>query len=326
MLSPGNEKIKSSPVRLNYAVNNDGDYYPRLKASFTDPKTTLSKVNDGNCWYTVSPPNRWTTFGSPNKTDWLEVDLGVARSIDTIKLALLDDGQGIVAPQSYELQFYDGQTWRPIPGQRRSPVRPVGHRRNTVQFPARDLTRLRVVFKHGNGGFTGLSEMEAWGNGSLPYTPPPPKPGNLAYNPSNTGFPKASASFSDVYGGIPKWAIDGKVNYRPTPVNRWTSYGSPNKTDWLEVDFGVSREVGRVVLSIYDDQGGVQPPESYTVQYFAGGEWRDAGNQVKSPPAPTGSAENTVTFTPVTTPKIRVVFTHKGGSRSGVTELEAWKE
>ena len=29
-------------------------------------------------------------------------------------------------------------------------------------------------------------------------------------------------------------------------MNRWTSYESPNATDWLEVDFGREREVGRV--------------------------------------------------------------------------------
>lgn len=311
---------------LNYAVNNDGDYYPRLTASFTDPKTALSKVNDGNVWYSVSPPNRWTTFGSPNPTDWLAVDFGVSRRIDTVKLAFLDDDKGIVAPKSYELEFYDGAAWQQIPGQKRAPEQPEGHRMNTVHFAALDMTRLRVVFTHKKGGYTGLSEIEAWGEGTLPYAPPPPRPGNLAYNPSGTGFPMASASFSDIYGGVPRLAIDGKVNYRPNPVNRWTSYGSPNKTDWLEVDFGSPKEVGRIDLSIYDDHGGVQPPASYTIEYFLAGAWRDAVNQVKSPLIPVGSALNSVTFTHVTTSKIRVVFTHSGNSRSGVSEMEVRKE
>ena len=116
------------------------------------------------------------------------------------------------------------------------------------------------------------------------------------------------------------------MNYSPTPVNRWTSYASTNASDWLEVDFGSPKEVGRVEIYLFDDRGGVQAPESYTVQYFANGEWRDVVNPMAKPAAPTGSAINTATFTQVSTAKLRVVFTHKGNARSGVTELEVWKE
>jgi hypothetical protein len=109
-------------------------------------------------------------------------------------------------------------------------------------------------------------------------------------------------------------------------MNRWTSYGSSNPSDWLEVDFGEAKEVSRAELYLYDDRGGVQPPASYAVQYFLDDEWRDAANQSKSPATPIGGAMNTVTFTKVTTKKVRIVFTHQGNARSGVTELELWKE
>jgi hypothetical protein len=315
-----------SATRVNYAVNNDGDYYPRLSASFTDPSTSLSKANDGNTWYAISPPNRWTTSGSPNKTDWLEVDLGQPRRIDSVKLAFLDDGKDIVAPQSYTLEFFDGAAWKAIPGQVRTPSQPVGHRFNTVRFAPREVSKLRVTFTHGQNGVTGLSEIEAWGDSTRPYTPAPPPPGNLAFNPLGEGFPKATASFQDVYGGVAKSAIDGKVSFLATPVNRWTSYGSPNATDWLEVDFGAPKEFSRIELYIYDDRGGVQPPASYNVQLFVDGEWRDATNQIKTPITPAGSAQNSVRFDKVTASKVRVVFTHNGQARSGLTEMEVWKE
>jgi hypothetical protein len=35
---------------------------------------------------------------------------------------------------------------------------------------------------------------------------------------------------------------------------------------------------------------------------------------------------NSVAFSKVTTPKMRVLFKHKDKARSGVTELEAWRE
>jgi hypothetical protein len=322
---PASTTVKNAlatATRLNYAVNNDGDYFPRLTASFTAPKTSLGMVNDGNCWYTLDPPNRWTTFGSPNKADTLEIDFGVARRIDTVKLAFLEDAKDVVAPQRYGLEYYNGKVWHPIVPTKVAPAIPTGHRLNTVTFPACEMIKLRATFVHGKNGFTGLSEIETWGVGTLPYIPPPPRPGNLAYNPTGKGFPKATTSFHDIYGGLPERAIDGKINYKPNPVNRWTSYGSPNKTDWLEVDFGTPTEVRRVEMAIYDDHGGVQPPQSYTVQFFANDMWHDVENPQKSPTKPVGSALNTVTFSPVTTNKIRVVFTHQGDARSGVTEME----
>nr|MCU0873896.1 discoidin domain-containing protein [Pirellulaceae bacterium] len=136
----------------------------------------------------------------------------------------------------------------------------------------------------------------------------------------------ASASFHDVFGGVPARANDGKTVYRPTPMNRWTSYGSPNATDWLEVDFGAPQEFGRVELCVYDDRGGVQPPAAYTVEIWTGAEWREAPHQVTTPAKPVGSAVNTVTFPKQTASKFRVVFTHQGQSRSGVSEILVWKE
>ena len=108
-------------------------------------------------------------------------------------------------------------------------------------------------------------------------------------------------------------------------MNRWTSYGSPDPSDWLEVDFGREVTTSRVELAIYDDRGGVQPPKSYTVQFWDGKEWKDADGQVKSPEAPAGSRINEDRFAPVTTTKIRVVFTHAGKARSGVSEIFVWK-
>ncbi len=109
-------------------------------------------------------------------------------------------------------------------------------------------------------------------------------------------------------------------------MNRWTSYGSPNKTDWLEIDFGKPTTFSRIEMHIYDDHGGVQPPASYIVQYLEGERWIDSKNIKRSPAKPRGSAINTIKFDEVTADKVRVVFTHTGRSRSGLTEIEVWKK
>lgn len=76
---------------MNVAVNNDGGYFPRLTASHPNPAYPLGKLVDGNVWYHASPPNRWTFEGPPGvgggrPGDWLCVDFGVARKVDTVKL------------------------------------------------------------------------------------------------------------------------------------------------------------------------------------------------------------------------------------------------
>ena len=314
-------------TRFNYAVNNDGDYFPSYDASHTGPGSSLAMIHDGQYRYDTPPTNRWTSVGSTDEADWVSVDLGMPRSIDTIKLFLLDDGEGVVAPSRFELQHWDGKAWIEIPNQKRNPKTPAGGRPNTISFPESQLQRLRVVLHRPEGASgTGITEFQTWGSGTAPFQPPPPAVGNLSANTNGAEFPKASASFHDRYGGVPKSAIDGRIIFLSNPVNRWTSYGSPNETDWLEVDFGKFKTFSRVELHIYDDRGGVQSPISYKVQYQSGDRWVDVKGVKKSPETPKGSAKNTATFDGVTSRKIRVVFTHAGKARSGLTEFEVWEK
>jgi hypothetical protein len=320
---PSGPAMKATAV--NFAVNNDGDYFPRVTASFTVPGTSPAKLVDGNYWYHRSPPNRWTCEGSPNASDWVELDLGTRRPVHTVKLYFLDDGEGVTPPAKFELEQWDGKSWVPVPGQERTPATPTGRRPNVVRFPPLEVRKLRAVFAHRGPGRTGLTEFEAWGDATLPVAPAPPPAGDLAINVGGKPFPKASASFTSRFDKVEE-ANDGKTVFAPNPHNRWTSYGSPNPTDWLEIDFGGPKAFARVELAIYDDGGGVRAPESYAVQYWDGSRWRDAESQKKAPEHPAGGQVNEVTFTRVTASKVRVVFTHAGAARSGVSEVFVWAE
>src|SRR5436190_22722953 len=214
-------------ARMNFAVNNDGDFYPRASASATDPKTPLSKVNDGHSWYTIHPPNRWTTGWSGDTNDWLAMDLGTNRFIDTVKLYFLNDGTNVVVPTSFKLQTFNGRDWNDVPNQKRTPEAVTGHRANVITFPPLVTQAVRAWLTHHAESVVGLTEFEVWGPAESPYQPPPPRTRSLAFG-RGQDFPKATASFSDRYGGLPKLAIDGRINFSPTPLNRWTSYGSTN--------------------------------------------------------------------------------------------------
>src|SRR5262249_32643058 len=151
-------------------------------------------------------------------------------------------------------------------------------------------------------GKTGLTEVEVWGTTTLPVAAAPIPKGNLAYNPGGKPFPKASASWTSRFDRV-EWANDGITSFAPTPHNRWTSYESPSKTDWLAIDLGAEKEVRRVELALYDDRGGVQAPERYVVQYWTGKGWADVANARKTPEAPTGGQFNEVRFDRVKTAK-----------------------
>jgi hypothetical protein len=112
----------------------------------------------------------------------------------------------------------------------------------------------------------------------------------------------------------------------PTPTNRWTSYDSPSESDWLEIDFGKPVEFRRVELGIYDDRGGVQPPAGLALEVWQNDQWRTIDGCEFSPRAPAGSQWNTVRFPATTGSKLRMVFTHQGKARSGVTEVMVWNE
>jgi hypothetical protein len=311
--------------RVNYAVNNDGNYFPRVTASHTGPRSSITKLIDGNYWYHLSPPNRWTTEGSATPSDWCVIDLGTPRKVHTVQLYVLDDGEKVVAPAKIDLEYWDGKGWATVPEQMRTPEQPTGRRANVIHFPEMAVQKLRAVLTHRDGSKSGLSEFEVWGDGPAEaYEPPPMPAGNLAFNPAGRPFPKAAASFTSRFDKVAS-ANDGKVSFSPSPHNRWTSYESPNTSDWLEIDFGEVREFRRVELAIYDDRGGVQAPEKFEVQSWDGRQWLPVPGARHRPEKPTGGQFNEVVFEKVKANKLRVVFTHRGKSRSGVSEIFVWE-
>ena len=336
-----------APVRVNFAVNNDGTYFPRLTVSSIAEGSSPRMLADGEAWYLRSPPNRWAAAEPADTPATVEVDFGVARRIDEVRLFVLDDDPEALAgtadvtvpsrdktpspvrvPREIVLESWNGGSWGPVAVTRRVPAAPAGHRANVLAFAPLETTKLRVRLVPQPGFQAGLSELEAWGEATPPVAAAPPPAGNIAFNPGGKDapeFPKATASHTSRFDGVDK-AIDGIVSFTPTPANRWTSFESPNAADWLEIDLGATKRVSRVELAIFDDRGGVQAPESYLVEVWDGAAWRTPEAERRSPEKPAGGIMNTVTFKPLDTAKLRVTFTHRGKARSGVSEVFVWEE
>ena len=301
---------------VNLAVNNGHAAFPWTTASYAYPENPPSYLVDGNHWYHVSPPNRWTTIGSPNGRDTITVDLGATRGIERVVLYVLDDGAaGVVrAPGRYSVELWRyGQGWTTIRSPRRDPARPIGHRANTLSFPAVAASRVRVVLVPNGGAPVGLSELEIWGwIGDVAQTDLPPPNLALAAHPS-ASFTASDARVEQVN--------DGVVAFTRYSRNRWTALGSPNASDWVELDLGAPTTIGRVELYLWGDSDRVRAPKNYTIQLWDGAAWRGARERSRFPARPLASARNVVLLEPTRTSLIRVVFEHPRPAVTGVTEL-----
>jgi len=315
-----------SPALVNVAVNNGRGAYPWVDASFSAPSSPPFALIDGNYRYTNAPPNRWTDSGSTEPRARLVLDFGAPRLVDELTLYFLDDGaaSNVRAPASYTIETWSKGRWIPAGAATREPSTPEGHRANHARFatPLR-ASRIRLTFAHNSGAYVGLTEIEAWSRQMPPENETNPASPDLAYNATSRGFPNMSASFTGS-ADLVQEAGDGQIAFTRYSRNRWTAFGSPNASDWLQVDFGTERLVATVDLYLWGDDRGVKAPRAYSVQYWDGARWLDAEVLVRAPERPTTWALNRVRIRPVRASKIRVIFEHELPAVSGVTELMIW--
>ncbi len=93
--------------------------------------------------------------------------------------------------------------------------------------------------------------------------------------PENIADVKASHTNNqgdDVYA-----IVDGEQprHSHDKSIMRWTSWKQQGKPQNIEILFKKAQPVERVSVYWYDDNGGVQRPKSWNIDYFAGGEWHE---------------------------------------------------
>ncbi|WP_229693085.1 MGH1-like glycoside hydrolase domain-containing protein [Lentzea pudingi] len=136
--------------------------FPTARASHSYSADPPTKAIDGQDFHLDVPGTRWTSYGSPNAADWLEVDLGAPTSISDLRVVFYDDGGGVRVPATFDLQYWDGQ-WRDVPGQQRTPAQPVARQVNRVLVqPALTTSRVRVLPRRADGGAVGITSFSSW--------------------------------------------------------------------------------------------------------------------------------------------------------------------
>ncbi|MEQ7125170.1 discoidin domain-containing protein [Actinopolymorpha sp. B11F2] len=232
-----------------------------------------------------------------DRAQWISVNFGIRRTVNKVNLHLNE------APAGIQLQYWGSGGWADVTHLRTTPGE-VLRGTNILSFDNVSTRRLRVLVD----GAAKVQEFEATN-------------ANLVLNALGRGRSiTPEASYTSPYDTL-QGPIDGTYGASP----RWTSWNSHNDSDWYALTFDGPTVIGRVNLHVYNDNGGVIPPEEYRIQYWKDGRWADV-TEITRDPAEPGAGYNTVVFEPVTTTKIRFfgvnVNPENFGQYVGLTEFE----
>ena len=158
---PPHPEEPTGPV-ANLALNPSREGVPRPSASYTYRGDSPWEAVDGRMTLNRYSRNRWTAFGSTNREDWFEVELGGREEVSRVDLFIFGDGGGVAAPEAYRVEYWTGSSWEEVQGERRDPRRPLAWAMNRVEFEPVETERLRVVLRHAAPFSSGLAEIRVF--------------------------------------------------------------------------------------------------------------------------------------------------------------------
>jgi hypothetical protein len=139
--------------------------------------------------------------------------------------------------------------------------------------------------------------------------------------PSQNVAPWATASASNEPVPVQYWIAalnDGIIRPNPLPPDMWGSYGADRPaSQWVQYDWAEPVRIDRSSIQFWSDRepgtgDGVSTPASWSLQYWDQGRWNDVQNPSDYPT--TARELHEVTFTPVTTTRLRAVMNAAPGT------------
>ncbi len=160
----------------------------------------------------------------------------------------------------------------------------------------------------------GPNEMQVWIPTSKELAKLPPVP---------TIASKAQPSASHCYAHDSVSALNDQQlpkNSGDHAIPRMTWWDKKGSVEWVQYDFGQSREVSATEVYWFDDtgQGGCRVPESWRVLYRRNGRWEPAGDFGSMPAVK--DELNVAEFGPVTTDALRIEVQLQAGVSGGILE------
>ncbi len=317
--------------RVNLALASNGAV---LTASSTySANYPTSGANDGE-----RSGSNWAAGGGWNDAtlgtypDWLQVDFASVQTVSEVDVyTVQDDYNNPTTPTAaltftqygitdFEVQAWNGTAWVTVTGGSVTGNNKVWRR---FTFPALSTSKLRVLVLASLGGYSRITELEAYAT--------PDTSVNVAAQ-ANGGVATASGSYSAAY---PVNAVnDGDRRGR-----NWGAGGGWNDAtygawpDSVQVNFSATKSITEIdVFTLQDNYPNpLEPTETmtfttwgvtaYDVQAWNGSAWVTVpGGSI------TGNNKvwRRISFPALSTNAVRVVVNASLGGYSRITEIEAW--
>jgi RHS repeat-associated protein len=332
-----------APTRLNVALASAGatataqSYTP--DGVFAGLHFQPSYANDGVRYATPQGDHYWRD--GPGLPSWLQIDFAGEKTIDEVDVYTLADYPAYQTQadpsatqtftqygvSSFEVQYWTGITWAPVPG---GSVSGNGLVWRKVTFPAVTTSRLRVAVNAAPDGRVRVVEVEAWGSAAQPRV-------NVALQ-SQGGSATASTTTPDTeFPGL-TFPIASINNGDRKGLNwehggGWRDGTNNSYQDWAQVEFAGEKSIDEIdVFTLQDATSSPSEPTAamtftqygvtaYDVEYWSGTAW-------VAVPGGSVSGNDKVwrkfTFPAVTTSKVRVTINNALAGRSRLVEVEAW--
>ena len=281
-----------------------------VSASYTTSGTSAAGAADG--LPTDAP--LWGSHGSPNATDWYEVNFGAARTVDEARLYFRNDraGNRYRPPSAYTVQYWNGSAWVAAATRVKTPGTPQSNY-NKVGFAPVSTTRLRILFTQPAGSAkTGLTELKLYSRGGGVD----PGPVNLAGSATpSASYTSAWESVAAINDGVDPPSSGDTVNPR---WGTWPNQGQ----QWAELTWPAAQTLTSAQVYFFDDGQGIDLPASWKLQYWTGTAYADVPGPSGYPVA--ADRYNRVTFGQVATTRLRVALT-SGAASVGLLEVKAFR-
>lgn len=296
------------------------------------PLNSASHFNDGDRYSEVGGFE--ITFANPETINTINVFTSQdGYASDPPTLAMTFTQYGII---DFKVQYWDGSSWRLIPGGEIS-----NNDKVWVQFVFADITTTKIKVL-----------IEGTANGNAPVTEVEALRSSDATNVAAAANGATISAYASFPMRPPSYAIDGS-----RAPERWTSassprtWANPNKgglrwfangtssPQWVQVNFSGSEAINRIAVYLDDDSAANTLPNrrigTYTVcltscvrdfkvQYWDGAAWQDIPSMTY-----TGNtrAVRDETFSSITTSRIRVYMTTGRASdgKFSVAEIKAFR-
>jgi hypothetical protein len=223
----------------------------------------------------------------------------------------------------FDVQYWNGSGWANVPG-----GSVTGNNKVWTKLTFSPLTtdKVRVQVNNSLAGYSRIVEVEAWGE---PGTPPTSTNFALA---TNGGVATASTEYSSSY---PATAINNgdRKGLNWGTGGGWGDNSAGIYPDWVQIDFNGMKAIDEIdVFTIQDNFASPSEPDQgmtftqygithFEIQYWNGSDWVNVPNG-----SITGNNKvwTKVTFSPLTTDKIRVLVNNSLAAYSRITEVEAY--